>query len=55
MISHESAAWVWGLSPMWPQIPEVTVPSRGHNRAGIQIHHSTILEDGVRLSSRAFR
>ncbi len=45
MISHESAAWLWGLSPMWPQVPEVTVPSRGHNRSGIQIHHSTILED----------
>ncbi len=45
MISHGSAAWLWGLSPMWLQIPEVTVPSRGHNRSGIQIHHSTILED----------
>jgi very-short-patch-repair endonuclease len=45
MISHGSAAWVWGLSPTWLQIPEVTIPSRGHNRAGIQIHHSTILEE----------
>jgi len=45
MVSHESAAWLWGLSPAWPQIPEVTIPSRGHNRAGIRIHHSTILED----------
>jgi len=45
MLSHESAAWLWGLSSMWPQIPEVTVPSRGHNRSGIWIHHSTILEE----------
>jgi hypothetical protein len=45
MISHESAAWLWGLSPTWLQVPEVTVPARGHNRAGIQVHHSTILEE----------
>lgn len=45
LLSHESAAWLWGLVPARPQIPEVTVPSRGHGRSGIRIHHSTILEE----------
>jgi len=45
LLSHESAAWLWGLSPIWRQVPEITVPARGHNRTGIRIHHSTILEE----------
>jgi hypothetical protein len=45
MLSHSSAAWLWGLNPELPRIPEVTVPSRGHNRMKMRIHHSTILEE----------
>lgn len=44
VLSHESSAWLWGLHSGCPSDPHVTVPSRGHRRAGIQIHHSTILE-----------
>lgn len=44
LISHFSAAWLWGLYPNWTRTPEVTAPFRGHRRAGIRIHHSTILE-----------
>jgi hypothetical protein len=44
MLSHDSAAWLWGLRSRCPARPEVTLPSRGHRRAGIHIHHSTILE-----------
>lgn len=45
LISHRSAAWLWGLLPDFPAHPEVTVPARGHNKPAVQIHHSTILEE----------
>ncbi len=45
LLSHESAAWLWGLRPRCPARPEVTIPARGHTRSGIWIHHSTILEE----------
>jgi Protein of unknown function (DUF559) len=45
LLSHESAAWLWGLLPRCPARPEVTAPARGHQRATVSIHHSTILED----------
>jgi hypothetical protein len=44
LISHFSAAWLWGIRSQWIKIPDVTAPFRGHRRAGIRIHHSTILE-----------
>jgi predicted transcriptional regulator of viral defense system len=44
ILSHDSAAWLWGLRPRCPSRTEVTLPSRGHRRSGIHIHHSTILE-----------
>jgi very-short-patch-repair endonuclease len=44
MLSHRSAAWLWGLLPGFPIPPEVTVPARGHNKPRARIHHSTILE-----------
>jgi predicted transcriptional regulator of viral defense system len=44
MLSHDSAAWLWGLRSFCPSRTEVTLPARGHRRAGIHIHHSTILE-----------
>jgi very-short-patch-repair endonuclease len=45
LLSHESAAWLWGLRLQCPARPEVTMPARGHTRSGIWIHHSTILEE----------
>jgi predicted transcriptional regulator of viral defense system len=48
LISHGSAAWLWGLSPEYLVRAEVTVPARGHNRAAICRHHSTILEESDR-------
>lgn len=45
LLSHESAAWLWGLLPWFPQLPEITAPARGHRRATLTIHHSTILLD----------
>lgn len=45
VISHGSAAWNWGLWPDFPDPPHVTTPVRGHARASVQLHHSTILEE----------
>jgi hypothetical protein len=45
MLSHASAAWLWGLSARWPNPPHVTTPIRGHRRRTIHLHHSTILEE----------
>lgn len=44
MLSHRSAAWLWGMLPGFPVRPEITVPARGHNKSRARIHHSTILE-----------
>lgn len=44
VLSHGSAAWLWGLLPTFPRPPHVTVPQRGHPKASARIHHSTILE-----------
>lgn len=48
MLSHESAAWLWGLITRWPDDLDVTVPRRGHAKADVEIHHSTILRDADR-------
>lgn len=46
VLSHESAAALWGISPRSPSVVHVTVPS--HNgrarRKGIRIHRTTTLE-----------
>jgi very-short-patch-repair endonuclease len=44
LLSHESAAWLWGLLPRSSLRPEVTAPARGHQRKAVSLHHSTILE-----------
>jgi very-short-patch-repair endonuclease/predicted transcriptional regulator of viral defense system len=44
LLSHLSAGWLWGITATFLSEPHVTVPSRGHSRRGIAIHHSTILE-----------
>jgi hypothetical protein len=50
MLSHGSAAWLWGLIG-WPGRLDVTVPTRGHRKQGVEIHHSTILEEEDRTIS----
>jgi predicted transcriptional regulator of viral defense system len=44
LLSHASAAWLWGLLGTFPGHPEVTTPSRGHRKSLARMHHSTILE-----------
>lgn len=47
LLSHTSAAWLWGLQPSCPTTPHVTVPARGQRRPGIVVHHAlTILDEG---------
>jgi very-short-patch-repair endonuclease len=53
LLSHHSAAWLWGLHPECPIVPHVTVPQRGHNRNGVQLHHSTILKPEDRTEVEA--
>jgi predicted transcriptional regulator of viral defense system len=38
VLSHGSAAWLWGLFPTCPINPEVSVPNAGRPRAGIGAH-----------------
>jgi predicted transcriptional regulator of viral defense system len=38
VLSHESAAWLWGFFPACPVKPEVSVPNAGRPRAGIRAH-----------------
>ena len=38
VLSHRSAAWLWGLIPTAPREPEVTVAARGNRRSGLQVH-----------------
>jgi very-short-patch-repair endonuclease len=45
LLSHGSAAWIWGLSTRWLARPEATAPARGHIRATVLLHHSTILTE----------
>lgn len=44
LLSHRSAAALWGIRKQWPSPVEVTTPS-GHSRRGIKIHRSGRLED----------
>jgi predicted transcriptional regulator of viral defense system len=47
LLSHDSAAWLWGLVPVCPATPHVTVASRGRSRAGIRVHHApSVAEEG---------
>jgi hypothetical protein len=40
VVSHWSAAWLWGLQPQCPAEIEVTVATSGHRRRGIRVHHA---------------
>jgi putative AbiEi antitoxin of type IV toxin-antitoxin system len=43
LLSHASAAWLWGLLSSCPSVPEVTVPRGGHRGQEIQVHHAPSL------------
>ncbi|MGN6253893.1 MAG: type IV toxin-antitoxin system AbiEi family antitoxin domain-containing protein [Solirubrobacterales bacterium] len=45
VLSHRSAAWLWGFLPGFPFEAEVTVPSRGHRRCGIRIYRTAGVPD----------
>ena len=49
LLSHRSAAWLWGLGPTRASPIEVSVPHRGRRRTSIRIHHAPALcdEDGA--------
>lgn len=59
VLSHRSAAQLWGLMPRSPIAPEVTRPVPVRKRAGIVVHRSTLLpgeievELGIPLTSAA--
>jgi very-short-patch-repair endonuclease len=43
LVSHEAAAWLWGLLPSCPSLIDVTVPRHGGKRSKIKLHHSSTL------------
>jgi very-short-patch-repair endonuclease len=59
LLSHQSAAWLWGISGWPPPTPEVTVVSTiRHARTDIRIHTSRLLhsddktkEDGIPVTA----
>jgi len=40
VLSHESAAWLWGLQARCPIAVEVTVATTGQPRSGVRLHHA---------------
>ncbi len=61
VLSHRSAAWLWGLRPDNRRRVDVTVPRRaGHKRKGIDVHESQPFDpdditeiDGISVTSLA--
>jgi very-short-patch-repair endonuclease len=45
VLSHRSAAWLWGFLPRFPSEPEVTVPSKGHRRRAIRVYRTGGMPD----------
>jgi hypothetical protein len=50
VLSHGSAAWLWGLLPTAPREAEVTVAARGNKRRGLQVHRVWSLLDEERTT-----
>jgi AbiEi antitoxin C-terminal domain len=48
VLSHWSAAWLWGLTATAPQEAEVTIAARGNRRAGLRVHRVWSLQDQER-------
>jgi hypothetical protein len=60
MLSHHSAAWLWGFLPRCPQEAAVTTPARGHRRRGVRVHRAAALShrdreirEGIPVTSAA--
>lgn len=58
VLSHHSAAWLWGFLSRCPAEPAVAIPSRGHRRRGIRVHRAAALSnrdravrDGIPVTS----
>lgn len=49
VLSHHSAAWLWGFLPRCQAEPAVTTPSRGHRRRGVRVHRATALSSRDRV------
>jgi hypothetical protein len=49
VMSHRSAAQLWGLMPRSPIAPEVTRPGFVRTRAGLVIHRSTLRSDEIEV------
>jgi very-short-patch-repair endonuclease len=43
LLSHRSAAWLWGLTARWQQPVEVTAASPRRSRSGIRLHSAPAL------------
>jgi hypothetical protein len=43
LLSHRSAAWLWGLTTYWPPIVEVTAASPKETRPAIHVHSAQAL------------
>lgn len=51
VLSHESAAWLWGIAPVLAQRIEVTATVPRHHQPLIRLHSSRALLDGDRTES----
>jgi len=45
LLSHASAAWLWGLLSPCPHPVDVTVTTRRHRRRSIRVHYAAVLDD----------
>lgn len=52
LLSHYSAAWLWGLSSYDPAPYEVTTPVPRHGKPPLRIHHSRVLTGADRALQR---
>lgn len=49
VLSHHSAAWLWGLLSRCPTEVEVPTASRGHGRRGVRVHRASAVADRDRV------
>jgi hypothetical protein len=52
LLSHYSAAWLWGLSASGPAPYEVTTPVPRHGKPPLRVHHSRVLAGADRALQR---
>lgn len=51
LLSHRSAAWLWGLTKRWQPVTEVTAASPRRTRGAIRVHSAEALADADRARS----